>query len=324
MNLRVLTRFTSNAFPEELLTDVSAINDFLRELDAELVGSAKVRKETLEEVRDHLLEHHAALMEKGMSSEQAAHEALGGFGSAKELGVEQRREKRSEFVRNIPVFGLPYAVLMSLFNWLSQGVDQSWVVATVHFFFYFLFFGAAMSAWTTCWNLSAKPTHSLVTKSERDDSALEVYSPKSAKVAAVFLLLGIGAVTLMCVLGLFGVGFMAPNGPILNIFLSALGIKILSAVPQAWSRIRISDDQLTLKTPFRQRVVPLTRVTGFTLIPYRKAFFLPVLGRAYSLTVINDLGEPERVLLTINGEMHNSDQLVALLESKCRGAAEAV
>src|SRR5690606_17383716 len=84
--LRALTRFPSSKFPQDLLTQVPVFDDYLCQLDAELLGRASLRKVTLEEVRDHLLEQQVALMDQGLVAEVAAQQALEGFGSAEELG----------------------------------------------------------------------------------------------------------------------------------------------------------------------------------------------------------------------------------------------
>ena len=51
-----LTRFPSGNIPPEALSGNSTLDGFLSKLDKELLGSPKVRLQTLAEIKDHLLE----------------------------------------------------------------------------------------------------------------------------------------------------------------------------------------------------------------------------------------------------------------------------
>ena len=80
MRLFRITRSFSQGFPSDLITNIPTIDAYLHTIEQELPGRQALRCQLLEEVRDHLLEHHAQLIEGGMDSVTAAEQVTEAFG----------------------------------------------------------------------------------------------------------------------------------------------------------------------------------------------------------------------------------------------------
>ena len=312
MMLRTLTRLPSSSFSQDLLTGVPALDDYLQQVDAELAGRASLRRLTLEEVRDHLLEQYTTLAEQGLDPDQAAHQALQGFGSAPELGAEQRRETYRAFYKHIVLFGLPFAVLMSI---VMREFNTSWLITAITFVGQFLFYGIFMSLFMTFSAVRQKPATVLETQSEGADT-LRVYVPKKSKLIALVMLIFGSAMTLLCVVGILGVGVGQYYGLIGNLVMIYCGVGLIVGMSSAWTRININGNQMEIHTLFGQKRFVIQKVNVFARIPRWQAFWLPAFGRSHRLIVETDSGTTDRFYLTLNGETYNSDKLVAFLEGK--------
>src|SRR5690554_5371388 len=168
MKFHRLTRFPKHAFPTDLNTHDSAIDQYLQTLDADLVGSTGVRRVTLEEVRDHLLEQKSQLIQSGHSEAEAGRQATANFGPAALHAKEQRQERYKLFVTMFFRFGLIFASLMLLMSLASTssflGEEKSGrsllenlpTLATL-FLFNMSFYGFFMSYWYSFAFTQAKP-----------------------------------------------------------------------------------------------------------------------------------------------------------------------
>ncbi|MCH8538405.1 MAG: hypothetical protein LAT66_11630 [Alkalimonas sp.] len=313
--LRSLTRIPSVKFDQELATGDTIIDDYLKALDAELVGAKTVRNVTLAEARDHLLEHKAVLLNDGIDDTTASTKAVASFGSAAEHGGDQRQQRRKLYFKMMVSMGLPFASLMTIFAVLAPtSRELPWLMHAVMFLFQFVFFGGLMSAWFTLGFAQARPTQSIDTIAEGE--TLEVYSPRVSKVAALFLSFFMGCIGVSALLGAFGLSFMAYNHMAVNIFLAYLAFSMVAGAPLAFSKLFVQGDTLTLKTPFSQRDIPLQQLVAIAPVPAWQRWFRIALGQIYVLRLRNEQGVESKTTLVLNGEMHNSDQLLALLNSK--------
>lgn len=315
MLLRTLVRLPSPCFDETQLTGDAGVDAFLRRLDAELFGSKIVRNLTLEEAKDHILSAKQDLISAGESDEEASEQAVTGFGSEAEHGASQRQERSAMFFKMMLSMGLPFAILMSLFNLLNSGESGlSWWFHLVAFLFYFVFFGGSMGYIFTFCFAQAKPTQSC--SAIQQGEALEVFSPRLSKVMAVVLgvvMLVLGAYT---ALGLLGIGFMAYNHLLVNIFLVYIAIGMVIASPVAFNRYLLDEQSLIIKTLFSTRRLALAQLVGIQPVTGWRRWLRIDLGQPHQLRFRCAMGKESTTYLVINGEMHNSDQLLAVLSNK--------
>ena len=315
MLLRTLVRLPSPGFDETQLTGDAGVDAFLRRLDAELVGSKIVRNLALEETKDHILSAKQELISAGESDEEASEQAVTDFGSEAEHGASQRQERSVMFFKMMLSMGLPFTILMSLFNLLNSGESGlSWWFHLVAFLFYFVFFGSSMSYIFTFCFAQAKPTQSCSTIQQGE--VLEVFSPRLSKVMAV----GLGLLMLLLggfsALGLLGIGYMAYNHLLVNIFLVYIAIGMVIASPVAFNRYLLDEQSLTIKTPFITRRLALDQLVGIQPVTGWRRWLRIDLGQPHQLRFRCAMGKESTTYLVLNGEMHNSDQLLAVLSNK--------
>lgn len=330
MNIHRLTRFPKHAFPRELLTEKQAVDSYLQTLDAGLVGSAGVRKDTLEEVRDHLLEHSEQLALQGKTEQEAAKQAVSDFGDTELHAKAQRQERYKLFINNFFRFGLTFATLVLLINLLSAasvGGDQAsdhvafdnLALLVSLYAFNTCFYGFFMSYWYSFIFTQAKPT-----TAEVPDNAitLDVYSGKSSKYLALVLAAAMGFIAVSSLLGIWGYGYMAPSGVVVNAILFFFAGQMAIGSQVAWTRYRLSGDTLLVKGPLSTQHFARSHIQDLVQLPrWRNFFFAGGLGQHFALVWKDEAGNTKRSTLVINGEMHNSDQLVAALKASTQESA---
>lgn len=319
--LRTLVRLPSPKFDEQLATGDAVIDGYLRALDAELIGAKTVRNVTLDEARDHLLEHKAALIAEGLAEAAASEMATNSFGAAAEHGAEQRQDRRKLYFKMMLSMGLPFASMMTIFALLAPTPREvSWLMHLAMFLFQFVFFGGLMSAWFTFGFAQAKPTQS-ISRLEGGET-LEVFSPRASKIAAIFLVIVMGICGVSSLLGVFNIGVMASNHVAVNLFLVYIAFSMVACSPIAFSKLFVQGDTLTLQTPFSRRDISLQQLVAIAPLPAWQRWFRIALGQIYVLRLRNEQGVETCTTLVLNGEMHNSDQLLALLNSKVDAGQE--
>jgi hypothetical protein len=328
MTLLRLTRFPKSAFPTDMVSEDPTIDAFLISLDTQLAGSAGVRRTTLEEASDHLLEQKAQLVASGLSQQVASQQAVDMFGEIEAYATEQRKERYQLFVKMFFRFGLIFATLMTAFTLMSDSfwTEGASVISTILkelpmllslFVFYTCFYGLCMSYWYSFAFTPAKPVRS---KNQEHTDVLEVYSEKGSKSAAVFLIVLMGSIAIVSLLGIFGVGIMASNGIILNGILCVIGGQMVIGSKVAWTRYELSPDILTIRS--------LTGIKSFkrsTILDLKEQatwrnLLSTSIGQQYLLLWKDQNGKNRRTRLVINGEMHNADRLIVALQSSAEEA----
>lgn len=323
MKLHRLTRFPKHAFPTDLDTGNTAIDQYLRDLDAGLAGSTGVRKMTLEETRDHLLESTDALITQGQLPDAAGQQAVASFGAVEVHAKEQRQERYKLFITMFLRFGLTFATLMLLMSLLSmssflgeekaaRGFAENLPTLAKTYLFNATFFGFFMSYWFTFAFTQAKPAP---VKPTEDGEVLEVYSQKGSKYAAVFLFIVMGGISLSCLAGLFGWGYMAASGVALNTLLFLLGAQMAIGASVAWDRYELSQDALTIRSFTGHHRVPRAAIVDLVERSFWRSFIGVGIGKHYALIWQDEAGQRQTVNLVLNGEMHNSDSLIATLKA---------
>lgn len=314
MKWYAFTRFPSFRFETSLNTEYPAINAFLEQLDQQLVGAKSVRRLTLEEARDHLLEHTESLVDKSKAPPEAAQMAIASFGSPEEHSKVQRKERLKLFSRMATSFGLMFAFLMTIFNVLGGPIEElNLALQAKLFVFYALFYGILMGYWFTFGFAQAKPTQSKSVVDSGDE--LKVYSGTSSKVAAVFLGLVMGTIGIASILGAIEIGFMQSNGTIVNVLLAILALQMAVGSPVAFGQYLLSKDTLKIQMLGRKEEVPLTSILQIETVAKWKRFFRMRIGEPFIIHW-QDGEQEKQTMILVNGEMHNSDQLLANLREQ--------
>ena len=101
--------------PAGLATSDHRLDARLQELDARLAGSAAVRRPTLQEARDFLLEARERGLDAGRSPAEAADEAPAALGDIRKIVEEQRTRRRGIFWRTALTTGVFFGCSMLLF-----------------------------------------------------------------------------------------------------------------------------------------------------------------------------------------------------------------
>ncbi|MEM6990258.1 MAG: hypothetical protein AAF721_07170 [Myxococcota bacterium] len=256
MNLQLLRR-PGPGFPKRVASGIDDVDAYLHDVDACLLGSAKVRVLHLEEVKDHILERRDHALDRGRGADEATREALDMFGFAAEYGAEQRAGLSRRFWQAALSAGVLFAALMLVLDVIGRppGTDAALPVArlTVQGALY----GLAMGWFVAfVWPVKALPVGDrfapafLVRRSLPWRAACLVF-------AAGFTLLGVCCLVALFVpqavayfevsqLGIAALGVLA----VVNIRFLLLGVQTIA----------VDRDGFQIRMPWSKRTVPWSRV----------------------------------------------------------------
>jgi hypothetical protein len=110
-----IRRSSPYRLPTDLATGDHRLDARLQELQAGLAGDAAVRRPTLQEARDFLLDTRDRALAAGRGPAEAADEALAALGDVREIVEEQRTRLRSIFWRTALTTGVFFGCSMLLF-----------------------------------------------------------------------------------------------------------------------------------------------------------------------------------------------------------------
>ncbi|RUO24369.1 hypothetical protein CWE09_10880 [Aliidiomarina minuta] len=313
MMMHKLTRFPSGKFPQQLLTGDPIIDAYLKSLDLELAGSKKVRADTLQEVSEHLLDHKAKLEKQGQHEDSAAHQAVSSFGEVAMHGREQRRELSRSFFKKFFIMGSGFATLMFFIQGFSnEGLVSEWRVWAVMFAFNFLLFGALMSFWST-FMLAGDRSDSSWSSANKAETELKVYSGRSSKWAAIFLVIVMSALSGLFLAGLLGYGLMQNTWIGASLLLVIVGIRNALAALTAWTRYRLSPSSFYICSVWGKTEIPRSQITDIRRLPIWMSLVRISMGWQYLLCWCDDNGQKKQKVVAINDEMKHSNQLLAVL-----------
>ncbi len=167
MILGELTRFPGSSIPKEALTGNPILDSFLSKLDWQLLGSAKVRLQTLAEIKDHLQEKKEHLLETGCTEDDAAEKAVQSMASPEEQAKSQREALKKKFARIGFSSGILFGLIMGLLglvmkDLMDKGLAVIGLYGLAQGVFFGLFFG-----WFMTFNW---PERQLPSASEADES----------------------------------------------------------------------------------------------------------------------------------------------------------
>lgn len=178
-----LLRFPGGSFPKEGVTGDPVLDHYLMDLDAKLLGSAKLRLLTLAEVKDNLLERKEQARKTAASDAEASQAAIREMGPVESFADEQRAQLKQRFVKTAILFGLPtglwgVVVNANLLNSLSEGHRQGpplwWrLLELIIGGVFSAVIGGSMFAW---WMVYLHPTRRLPEKGATGSEYLVAYS----------------------------------------------------------------------------------------------------------------------------------------------------
>jgi hypothetical protein len=207
MMLGKLTRFPGTRIPAEALSGHSLLNAYLTDLDSRLLGSARVRLQTLAEVRDHLEESARHHTESGLPEDRAMELAIQAM-PGKAQAMAQRAELLRRFVRVAVPSGLLWGVSMAAFWSFMPGSSEILALVWMLWLSTGVLFGAFLG-WYTAFImpqrlLTTTPGRQLAAAPSRGISVS--YSPAMQRLGAcmsIFFALMAPAFLALGVIGMF-------------------------------------------------------------------------------------------------------------------------
>ena len=117
-----LLRLPSPKWESDLATGNDLIDEYLKRLDAGLVGAKSVRRVILLEAREFLLKaiEQASPEDEG----QAVTRAAKAFGEPEDIAIRLRAERAQTFRRSMFEFGIPFAVMMLITQLLLGSLTE--------------------------------------------------------------------------------------------------------------------------------------------------------------------------------------------------------
>src|SRR5690554_2458309 len=310
MRLFRITRSFSQGFPSELITNIPTIDAYLHTIEQELPGRQALRCQLLEEVRDHLLEHHAQLIEGGMDSVTAAEQVTEAFGDPVVFGRSRRHEVLRKFVKIFVIATVSFLTLTLLMAWANPPAAN--------------FEGITLSFWQRhLVPILNAPVFALVmsysmvfvwVKPKPDlQGGLRVYSEHKKRLAALYGVLYMGAVSVIGVLGLLSIGMLRSFSPLISAAFVIFGLLTAYRTLITWNVYSLEDDVLYVKSLFKTTQIPLKQIES---IQSRRGWLHRIeLGNSRSLDIQwrNADGRSKRLKLPLHDNMNNADLFQARL-----------
>jgi hypothetical protein len=302
--------------PTELLTGDARIDDHLDQLDRALVGTARVRRPVVQELRDFLLDAKDAALRDGRDADAAVDDAISAAGTVDEIAGDQRAAKRREFLRIVRLTGLPWGlwmtVFMGIYFWSEFGrlsISQIGVLIA-GMSIAGLLFGALMGALVY---IAVPGTVSLPSTRPDSEFVVELSRPGRRWLYAltVFatLLIGLPAASLT------GYGFDWPAA--LSTLLLLMNVPmVIFIVRYRWFRATVAGDRLRMVGVSggieisRGEILGLERPTML-----RRWLNMAPAGDACDLVWRGEDGRTRRRVLPLTPDMIDSDRLRAWIEA---------
>jgi hypothetical protein len=311
--LRALLRYPSPTFPDDLRTHNAEIDALLTSLDKALIGSAKVRRQTLIEVRDDLLEALERARDAGVDERAAVGDAISALGSIDAIASEQRSARAAMFRKTAIATGLTFATLMLGMQLMLSGVlTTRWPVLVGMFVFHALFFGLWMGYFAAYVIGKAEPSR----KDSTHSGAFLVYYPPSSQAMSWALAIVFASMALGMVLGLVGISVFTSWSPLFLVVMLLLNIKIvLSALATAMFRACVEGETLRLQGLFGVQYIVRDRIRGVQKkgLAFRLLWFGA--GEIHRIVWEDNSGVRRNSHVSINQELVHGDRLLAWLEA---------
>ncbi|RUO21928.1 PH domain-containing protein [Aliidiomarina haloalkalitolerans] len=312
MRLFRVTRLFSPQFPQELATDIPAIDSYLQQIEQELPGRKALRCQMLEEVRDHLLEHHSQLVASGESSDLAAEQVTTQFGDPIQYGRTLRRDKLIKFAKIFSISTLAFIAITLFMGWSYTPTEYP-LVETPGFWtrLFVPMLNAPLFALLMSYTMSF-----VVVKAKPDPkSASHVYVDRKKKYAALYIVLYMSALAVIAILGIFNIGMFRNMHPLVSAAFAILSVLTVYWNRIPWNSYDLKDDTLIVRSVFRETQIPLVQIISIKVKRYWIDRFSGLDSRSLMIQWRTSTGQVQRLQLPLNDSMHNADRLQAKLYS---------
>jgi hypothetical protein len=317
MSMAKIFRSSPRRLPADLATGDPGLDGRLQELDARLAGSAAVRRPTLQEARDFLLEVRERALESGRGPVEAVEEAVAALGDVGEIATEQRSRLRNGFFEDALSSGLGYGALMTAIKGLQGEYDGPWNDAALwfrvigYFMFNAVFFGVLFSC-TMTYLLSPRST-----PRDRDVRAdgFEVGQGKRYVWLAWVMAMLSAASLAMWMAALFGHGPFFPTAPMAAVLLSIISAYLCAGMAfNAMFRASVTHEAVMVRGLFGRQRIAREAVTEV-----RDAGVLERLASVYAAPSLivswrDDGGAVRKSRIPSTPEVANIDRLRAWLD----------
>jgi hypothetical protein len=310
--LRSLLRYPSPGLPNDLRTGHAEIDALLTKLDAALIGSAKVRRHTVIEVRDDLLEALQRARDAGGDERAAVDDAVSALGSIDTIAGEQRAARAALFRKVSFGTGLAFASLMlGIQLMMSELLNTRWPMLVGMFALHALFFGLWMGYFAAYVIGKAEPSK----KDSAEGGAFLVYYPASSQalswvLAAVFAWMG-----LTMGLGIVGMSIFTTMSPLPLAVLMLLCIKIvITAIAAALFRARVDTETVCLQGLFGTRRIARDQIQSVQVMGLGFRLLWPAFGQTHRIVWQDQSGAGHTSHISISQDMIHGDRMLAWLE----------
>ncbi len=309
-------RFPTPGFPTDLATGDARIDAHLVALDAALVGAAAVRRQTVMEARDFLLEARDHARDAGRDDAAAVEDAIAALGPIEAIAREQRAGRLALFRRAMLGMGLGYAGLMLLFSLLRTGLaGADWIALAGAFAVHAGLFGITMGYLVAYVFKRAEP-------SAKDAPAAGTFLVHFAPTSITLswgLAVAFGLSAALLIAGLAGVGLFSTWAPAATIGLLLLNLRlIVGALRAARFRARVDDESLRIDGLFGHARIPRAAITGTSRASIPMQLLIPAMGLSHWIEWQDAEGRTRRTCVSISQELVHGDRLIAWLESAAR------
>ena len=310
-----LLRFPSSGFPADLATGDARIDAHLVALDAALVGAASVRRQTVMEARDFLLEMRDHARDAGRDHAAAVDDAIAALGPIKAIAREQRASRLAIFHRMMLGMGLGYATLMLLFSLLRTGLAAAeWLPLAGAFAAHAGFFGIPMGYLVAYVFKRAEP----LKNDTRESGFLVHFTPVAIGLSwglAAFFTLSNGVIAA----GIAGIGPLADWRPLSLAMLMLMGLRlVIGSLRAARFRALVEDDALTIDGLFGRTRIPRASITSTARVSWGMQLVIPAAGLSHGIEWHDTDGRTRRTYVSIAPDLVHGDRLIAWLESAAR------
>ncbi len=320
--LHTLLRLPSPRFPTDMRTGDARIDAYLETLDSALAGSAAVRRRTLLEARDYLLE----ALERARTDRGDENTALSGaiedFGRAEHIARDQRRVCAASFWKLGWRMGLAFAAMMLIFSLLGLGkLTMTWQMLTFAFVFNALFFGTFVAFFFVYVFPQPMPTP----QDASGPGRFAVHYPRLSIRMAWCLVIVFGAMQILLACSLIGRGLFGEWPlPIVILMLLLNAKTILAAIDALFFQAHIEADTLHLGGLGGRANIKREQIVSVITPGLLFQLLWPTYANIRRMTWRDDAGRTHRRHISLNRELIHGDRLMAWLEgAACENASPA-
>jgi hypothetical protein len=319
--LQTLLRLPSPGFPMDMRSGDTRVDAYLETLDSALPGSASVRRRTLLEARDYLMEALEHARTHRTDENTALSDAIDDFGQAQHIGREQRRTCAASFRTLAWRTGLTFATIMLLFSLLGLGkLAITWQMLAFAFVFNAVFFGIFMAFFF----VYVFPQSMPAAQDASGPGRFTVHYPRLSIRMAWGLVIVFGTMQILLAAGLVGWGLFS-NWPMSAVILMMmLNVKtILAAIDALFFQAKVEADALHLGGLGGHASITRDQIVSVVKPGLMFQLLWPIYTDIRRLTWRDDAGKTHCRHLSLNRELIHGDRLMAWLEGAARENAAA-